>query len=60
MDNYGNPDIVTPGRFLSNLLPESKTAIFYKATKSDYLAGREVIVPSGGTLGGGSSINFMM
>ncbi|KAI0394438.1 GMC oxidoreductase [Xylariaceae sp. FL0594] len=60
MDNYGNPDIVQPGRFLSNIAQGSKTALFYKARKSDHLAGREVVVPCGGVLGGGSSINFMM
>ncbi|KAI0458215.1 GMC oxidoreductase [Xylaria acuta] len=59
-DNYGNPAVVTPAMFLTNIAPGSKTAIFYQARKSDKLAGREVIVPSGGTLGGGSSINFMM
>ncbi|KAI8947538.1 GMC oxidoreductase [Xylaria longipes] len=59
-DNYGNPAVVTPAMFLANIAPGSKTAIFYQARKSDKLAGREVIVPSGGTLGGGSSINFMM
>jgi len=33
---------------------------FYKSKKSDHLNGRDVIVPMGGILGGGSSINFMM
>jgi alcohol oxidase len=42
------------------LAPESKTAIFYKAKKDANLAGREAVVPAGGVLGGGSSINFMM
>lgn len=46
--------------FLDHLHPTSKTAIFYKGNKSAQCAGREVIVPSGGVLGGGSSINFMM
>lgn len=41
-------------------MPATKTALFYKANKSKVLADREVIVPCGGTLGGGSSINFMM
>lgn len=59
-DNYENPVVVIPAMFLANLAPGSKTALFYKAKKSNALAGREVIVPSGGTLGGGSSINFMM
>ncbi|KAH8165135.1 hypothetical protein CIB48_g3111 [Xylaria polymorpha] len=59
-DNYGDPSVVTPAMFLTHLAPGSKTAIFYQARKSDHLAGREVIVPCGGILGGGSSINFMM
>lgn len=33
---------------------------FYQSQKSDYLNGRDVVVPMGGILGGGSSINFMM
>ncbi|KAI1151890.1 GMC oxidoreductase [Nemania diffusa] len=59
-DNYQDPTVVTPGMFLTHLAPDSKTAIFYQANKSDKLAGRGVIVPSAGILGGGSSINFMM
>jgi alcohol oxidase len=52
--------IVHPVFYLQNLLPTTKTALFYKGNKSKQLADREPIVPSGGTLGGGSSINFMM
>lgn len=59
-DNHDVENIVNPVLFLEHLLPDSKTAIFYKGNKSEALAGREPIVPSGGTLGGGSSINFMM
>lgn len=59
-DNYDNPLVLTPCLYTANLLPNSETAIFYQAIKSKQLADREVIVPSGGTLGGGSSINFMM
>ena len=33
---------------------------FYKSKASKHLGGREAIVPMGGILGGGSSINFMM
>lgn len=51
---------MNPAVYLSHLAPDSKTALFYKAKKSDYLNGREAIVPTGGLLGGGSSINFMM
>jgi alcohol oxidase len=59
LNNYEHPAVVTPAMFLSHLAPGSKTALFYQAVKSDHLAGREVIVPCGGILGGGSSINFM-
>lgn len=59
-DNYDIPSVVIPVIFASNLLPESTTTLFYKAASSKYLANREHIVPSGGCLGGSSSINFMM
>ncbi|KAI1333326.1 GMC oxidoreductase [Xylariaceae sp. FL0255] len=59
-DNYADPTVVTPAMFPIHLRSDSKTALFYKAIKSNHLANREVIVPSGGILGGGSSINFMI
>ncbi|KAI1453894.1 GMC oxidoreductase [Annulohypoxylon moriforme] len=59
-DNYENPEITTPGFYYSHLQPNSKTTIFYKATKTKHTGNLEMIVPQGGTLGGGSSINFMM
>ncbi|KAH7013660.1 GMC oxidoreductase-domain-containing protein [Ilyonectria destructans] len=59
-DNRGVQNIENPVFFLDHLLPTSKTTIFYKGNKADQLAGREAIVACGGTLGGGSSINFMM
>ena len=46
--------------YLAHLAPDSKTALFYKAEAEEALSGREAIVPCGGLLGGGSSINFMM
>lgn len=52
--------VVHPLFMLSNLNPRSKSALFYKASKSAHVADREVIVPTGGILGGGSSINFML
>ena len=58
--NLNDPTVTNPAAFLSHLAPTSTTALFYKAIKSDELNGREVIVPAGGILGGGSSINFMM
>ncbi|KAI8622903.1 GMC oxidoreductase [Xylariaceae sp. FL1651] len=60
LDNYENLTVVTPAMFLTHLAPDSKTALFYQTVKSKYLADREAVVPSGGILGGGSSINFMM
>lgn len=59
-DNRGMQNVENPVFYLDHLLPTSKTTIFYKTKKSEKLAGRECIVPSGGVLGGGSSINFMM
>ncbi|KAH6880627.1 alcohol oxidase-like protein [Thelonectria olida] len=59
-DNYNVPSVTNPALFLTHLLPTSKTALFYQANKARQLADREPVVPSGGTLGGGSSINFMM
>ncbi|KAI6083006.1 GMC oxidoreductase [Hypoxylon rubiginosum] len=59
-DNYDNPKVTVPGLYQANLLPESETAIFYQSAKSKKLADKERIVPCGGTLGGASSINFMM
>lgn len=59
-DNYNVPSIIHPAFFLQNLVPTSTTTIFYKGNKAKQLGDREPIVPSGGTLGGGSSINFMM
>jgi alcohol oxidase len=51
---------VNPALFVTNLLPGSKTATFYTAEPSEYLNGRQAIVPIGRCLGGGSSINFLV
>lgn len=59
-DNYNVPNIVNPLMAYQHLLPKSKRAILYKARASRHLAGRESLVQTGGTLGGGSSINLMM
>ena len=59
-NNLNDPTITNPALYLSHLAPDSKTALFYKAEPSEHLNGREAIVPMGGCLGGGSSINFMM
>lgn len=59
-NNYNLPLVVNPLFYTSHLVPGSKTALFYKGNKAERLGGREPIVPSGGILGGGSSINFTM
>ncbi|KAI8665201.1 hypothetical protein LRP88_12764 [Fusarium phalaenopsidis] len=59
-NNHNVPQVVYPALYLSHLKPTSKATLFYKSAKADQLAGREVVVASGGTLGGGSSINFLM
>ncbi|KAI1493775.1 GMC oxidoreductase-domain-containing protein [Biscogniauxia mediterranea] len=59
-DNYDDPSITTPALCLTHILPDSKTLILYKATRSQYLAGRESVVSAANVLGGGSSINVMM
>ncbi|CAE6393443.1 unnamed protein product [Rhizoctonia solani] len=59
-NNLNEPNVVTPAVFLTHLVPGSKTAHFWQGNKSDALNGRSPIVPTGRTLGGGSSINFLM
>ncbi|KAF2261567.1 alcohol oxidase [Lojkania enalia] len=59
-NNLDVPTIVHPVLFLSALIQTSNTTIFYQGVKESQLNDRELIVPSGGTLGGGSSINLMM
>ncbi|KAL3427539.1 alcohol dehydrogenase [Phlyctema vagabunda] len=59
-NNFNDPTVVNPAVYLSHLAPDSTSALFYKAKSSEHLGGREAIVPMGGILGGGSSINFMM
>ncbi|KAG9918669.1 alcohol oxidase, partial [Aureobasidium melanogenum] len=59
-NNYNDPTVVNPAMYLVHLAPGSQTALFYEANSEEALNGRKAIVPSGGILGGGSSINFMM
>jgi len=59
-DNRSLPTVAHPALFPLNLLPETGTAIFWQCEPSEVLAGRRLVVESGGVLGGGSSINFMV
>jgi len=59
-NSFEVPTIVHPALFLSGLMPTSNTTLFYQGNEESQLHGRQLTVPSGGTLGGGSSINLMM
>ncbi|KAK0249716.1 hypothetical protein LTR29_005386 [Friedmanniomyces endolithicus] len=59
-NNAGNPLVENPALFPQHLVPASKTAVWYKAKKSEQLDGREYMLPTGGLLGGGSSVNIML
>lgn len=54
---YEDPAHVQPARYLSHLLPGSKTVRFYESKKMEQLGGRSVVIPCGQCLGGGSSVN---
>ncbi|KAK0654321.1 putative GMC oxidoreductase [Cercophora samala] len=58
--NNDLPTIAYPLFFVQNVVPGSKAAIFYQTAPENQLDDRQVIVPAGGVLGGGSSINLMM
>lgn len=53
-NNYEAPEVVHPALYPRNLFPQSKYTLFWQGNEAPQLAGRKPIVPSGGTLGGGS------
>jgi alcohol oxidase len=57
IDVRDNPLVVNPAMYLYNVPLGSKTAAFYQSTMPN---GRDIVIPAGGSLGGGSSINFMV
>ncbi|KAI0145936.1 GMC oxidoreductase [Hypoxylon sp. NC0597] len=59
-NNADIPTLTHPAFLMNALLPGNKYNLYYKATKSENLAGREIVVPSGGVLGGGTSVNLMV
>ncbi|KAL5639820.1 hypothetical protein ACGC1H_006407 [Rhizoctonia solani] len=59
-NNFQETKVVTPGLFGSHLIPNGRTVEFWKATKSEALNSREIPLVTGGMLGGGSSVNFLM
>lgn len=59
-NNYMNPAVLTPAMYLTHMLPDSESTIFYATNTAEQLAGRGIVIPAGGILGGGSSTNAMM
>ncbi|KAJ9602308.1 hypothetical protein H2200_013163 [Cladophialophora chaetospira] len=59
-NNYENHNVVNPGLFREHLRPGSKSAIFYSAKATPSMGNKERVVPAGGLLGGGSSVNLML
>ncbi|KAI1155364.1 alcohol oxidase-like protein [Nemania diffusa] len=55
-NNRHNPLIVHPTFFFANLAPSTKTIAFHTSKKSEFLANRELVVPTASVLGGGSSL----
>ncbi|KAK4140129.1 alcohol oxidase-like protein [Dichotomopilus funicola] len=59
-DNAGNPTVSHPLLFFTHLDPKSPNNIMYTSSSPEpQLAGRQLAIPAGGILGGGSSINMM-
>ncbi|KAF1949800.1 alcohol oxidase-like protein [Byssothecium circinans] len=58
--NNQTPTIHHPALFLTHFTPVTKTVHYNVSTPSDDVGGRQLIVPAGSVLGGGSSVNFMM
>ncbi|KAF3003986.1 hypothetical protein E8E14_007276 [Neopestalotiopsis sp. 37M] len=60
-DNNENiASIIHPVLFLGALMPTSTVTSFYSGTQEPQLGNRQLTVPVGSVLGGGSSINLMM
>ncbi|KAI5790242.1 GMC oxidoreductase-domain-containing protein [Geopyxis carbonaria] len=58
--NFNAPTIVRPGLYLEHQKPTNPFSRTFTGKVSDYLGGRTTTVVAGRTLGGGSSVNFMM
>ncbi|KAF8556481.1 alcohol oxidase [Imleria badia] len=54
------PCHVQPCRYIENLAPDSTTVSFHVAKPSPHLNGRKIVVPCGRSVGGGSTVNFML
>lgn len=58
-NNQGIDTITYPLLLLNNILPGKVDTLYYEANKEESVGDRSVVVPSGGVLGGGSSINLL-
>ncbi|KIM84345.1 alcohol oxidase [Piloderma croceum F 1598] len=54
------PAHTQPARYFSHLAPTSKTVTFNVGNAAREIGGRQLIIPSGRCVGGGSSVNFTM
>ncbi|KAG6356808.1 hypothetical protein INS49_014682 [Diaporthe citri] len=59
-DNFGLPTVTNPALCRATLMPGTANAFHYKSRKEAQLSDREVVVTTGGLLGGSSSINGMI
>lgn len=59
-DNHDDPLVVNPAFWRFLFPPAAKSSIFYEGNQAPQLADRSPVVPAGGILGGGSSINVQM
>ncbi|KAJ7707067.1 alcohol oxidase [Mycena metata] len=51
---------IQPARYFSHLSPYSTTEQFVISNPSDAVGGRNIVIPVGKCIGGGSSVNFML
>jgi alcohol oxidase len=58
-NNQGRQNITYPLLLLNNILPGNIDTLFYQGNEEPSVNGRGLVVPSGGVLGGGSSINLL-
>jgi alcohol oxidase len=59
-NNDGDPSIMYPVLCFAAVLPTSTTTRPYVGNAEPQLGGRQLYVPVGSVLGGGSSVNLMM
>ena len=58
-DNQGLRNVTYPVLLFNNILPGNTDTLFYEGINEKAVGDRSLVVPSGGVLGGGSSINLL-